>query len=208
MATTDSPPESGYQPSAVLLERTAAWEAAKQQVPKAREALEAGMAQELTENLRLNLPTLANHVPWTAEAIRLMMAGRGVPPRERHRKQEGDPPVYKPSERLRDLLAEWHQALDGEQEARDALEACIAGELRAHPGMTDAEMAEHTPWGRDQVRLIAAKHRVPGTRKRASEHKVLRNGRGEPKSVVVPYDWYIKQPGAEQRIIKDQGATS
>ncbi|MEU3036527.1 hypothetical protein [Streptomyces griseoaurantiacus] len=74
--------------------------------------------------------------------------------------------------------------------------------------MTDAEMAEHTPWGRDQVRLIATKYRVPGTRKRASEHKVLRNGLGEPKSVVVPYDWYIKQPGADQRLIKGQGIRS
>ncbi|MFI9418034.1 hypothetical protein [Streptomyces werraensis] len=203
MATTDGPRDSGYQPSPRLREHTTAWEAARQAPPKARAALEDGIAQELTDNRKLNLPTLAEHLPWSAEAIRLMMAGRGVPPRERHRKEEGDPPVYTLSDRLRDLLAAWHQALDDEKKAREALEECIADEMRAHPNVTDAEMAEHTPWGWNQVRLIANKYRVPGKRKRANEHKLQRGTSGKPLSVIVPFDWYVQQPGADQRIIKE-----
>ncbi|MGJ3558947.1 hypothetical protein ACR6C2_08180 [Streptomyces sp. INA 01156] len=64
MATTDSPPSSGYQPSENLLTRLAAWEKAFHETePQAREALNAGMALELTENRQLSLPTLAEHVP-------------------------------------------------------------------------------------------------------------------------------------------------
>ncbi|MEU1853939.1 hypothetical protein ABZ499_32950 [Streptomyces sp. NPDC019990] len=222
MATTDSPPTSGYQPSARLRECEARWRASVEWKPvdgepepdnripsvaEARDALEAGIQQELTEDVYLSLPTLSQHVPWTAENLRLLMVKRGgYPPRRRHRKSEGDPPVYQPSERLRDLLAAYHLSLDEEKKARTALEKCIADEMTAHPGVTDAEMSEHTPWARDQVRLIAAKYGVPGTRKRASEHKLQRTPSGKPKSVVVPYDWYARQPGADQRIIKEAEA--
>ncbi|MFI9806243.1 hypothetical protein ACIHEJ_18115 [Streptomyces sp. NPDC052301] len=160
-----------------------------------------GIARELTENPRLNLPTLAEHLPWTAENIRLLMAGRGVPPRERHRKEEGDPPVCKPSEQLRDLLADWHQVLDDEKKARAAVDEAIADDLRANPALTNAEMATHVPWAEEQVRLIARAHNVPRRRKRGPEHKLIED-KGRPKSVVVPYDWYIQQPGADPSIVK------
>ncbi|MFD0209153.1 hypothetical protein ACFVH9_08445 [Streptomyces hirsutus] len=202
MATSDSPPSSGYQPSENLLTRLAAWKKAVDETePQAREALEAGMALELTENRQLSLPTLAEHVPWTAEMLRLLMAPRGVPPRERHRKSEGDPPVYTPSERLRDLLAAWHLAVEDEKKARMALEEAIAGELRANPNLTNPEIAEHLPWSQEQVRIIARAHDVPRRRKRGSDHRLIED-KGRPKSVVVPYDWYIQQPGADPSIVK------
>ncbi|MEU5498497.1 hypothetical protein [Streptomyces griseofuscus] len=202
MATIDSPPPSGYQPSDRLRERLAAWRTIVDETePQAREALLAGIARELTENVRLNLPTLAEHLPWSDENIRLLMAGRGVPPRERHRKEEGDPPVYTPSEQLRDLLADWHQVLDGEKKARAAVDEAIADDLKANPTLTNAEMADHVPWAEEQVRLIARAHNVPRRRKRGSEHKLIED-KGRPKSVVVPYDWYVQQPGADPSIVK------
>lgn len=201
MATTDSAPPSGYQPSDRLKERLAAWQRIVEETePRAREALEAGIAVELTENRQLNLPTIAEHLPWTAENIRLLMAGRGVPPRERHRKEEGDPPVYKPSDRLRDLLAAWHLAVDEEKKARAGAEEAVAGDLKANPDLTNAEMAVHLPWAQEQVRLIARAHGVPRRRKRG-EHVVIRE-KGRPTRVVVPYDWYVQQPGADPQITK------
>ncbi|PWI16018.1 hypothetical protein DI272_18980 [Streptomyces sp. Act143] len=201
MATTDSPPQSGYQPSAQLRQHLDDWNKAVAAEPTARKALEDGIAVELTENRQLNLPTLAEHMPWTAENIRLLMAGRGVPPRERHRKEEGDPPVYTPSDRLRDQLAGWHLAVDDEKKARAALEKAIADELRANPDLTNAEIAAHLPWAQEQIRLIARAHNVPRRRKRGSEHKLI-EANGKPKSVVVPYDWYVQQPGADPSIVK------
>ncbi|WP_405893783.1 hypothetical protein OG272_16020 [Streptomyces sp. NBC_00104] len=202
MATTDSAPPSRYQPSDQLRERLAAWQKALDETePAAREDLDAGIARELTENRQLNLPTIAEHLPWTAEMIRLRMAGRGVPPRERHRKSEGDPLVYTPSERLRNLLAAWHQAVDGEKKAREALEACIADELTTHVDLTNAEMAEHLPWSQEQVRIIARAYEVPRRRKRGPDHRLIMD-KGKPKSVLVPYDWYVQQPGADPRIVK------
>jgi hypothetical protein len=203
MATTDSPPPEGYQPSARLKERLAAWQTIVDETePQFREALLAGIARELTENPRLNLPTIAEHLPWTAENIRLLMAGRGVPPRERHRKEEGDPPVYTPSEQLRDRLADWHQVLDGEKKARAAVDEAVAEDLKANPNLTNPEMAAHLPWAEEQVRLIARAHNVPRRRKRGSEHKLIADAEGRPKSVVVPYDWYVQQPGADPSIAK------
>lgn len=202
MATTDSPPPSGYQPSERLKERLAAWQRIVDEAePAARETLHAGIARELTENPRLNLPTIAEHLPWTDENIRLLMAGRGVPPRERHRKEEGDPPVYKPSEQLREVLAGWHQVLDDEKKARAAVEEAVAEDLKANPTLTNPEMARHLPWAEEQVRLIARAHDVPRRRKRAPEHKLIED-KGRPKSVVVPYDWYVQQPGADPSIVK------
>ncbi|MCX4458531.1 hypothetical protein OOK58_42215 [Streptomyces sp. NBC_01728] len=217
MATTDSPPESGYQPSDRLKERLAAWQASVEWHPKdgepepadripsvaeARDALEAGIGQELAEDLQLSLTTLAEHVPWTAENLRLLMAKRGgYPPRERHRKNEGDPRVYQPSERLRDLLAAYNLSLDTERKRLDELEECIADELRANSDLTNPELAKHLPWEQEQVRLIARARNVPRRRKRGSEHKLIED-KGKPKSVVVPYDWYVQQPGADPSIAK------
>ncbi|MFF7602526.1 hypothetical protein [Streptomyces mirabilis] len=214
---TDSEPTSGYQPSAQLKERLAAWQASVKWEPEdgvpepadripsvaeAREALEAGMRQELHDDRQLNLPTLAEHVPWTAENLRLLMAKRGgYPPRERHRKSEGDPRTYQPSERLRDLLAAYNLSVDTERRRLDELEQCIADELRANPDMTNPEMARHLPWEQEQVRLIARKYNVPRRRKRGSEHKLIED-KGKPKAVVVPYDWYVQQPGADPSIVK------
>ncbi|MDQ1018849.1 hypothetical protein [Streptomyces afghaniensis] len=215
---TDSEPTSGYQPSAQLKERLAAWQASVKREPEdgvpepadripsvaeAREALEAGIQQELHDDRQLNLPTLAEHVPWTAENLRLLMAKRGgYPPRERHRKSEGDPRVYTPSEPLRDLLAAYNLSLATEQKRLDELEECIADELRANPDVTNPEMAKHLPWEQEQVRLIARKYDVPRRRKLPSEHKLIESSDGKPKSVVVPYDWYVQQPGADPRIVK------
>ncbi|GAA4794760.1 hypothetical protein [Streptomyces ziwulingensis] len=53
------------------------------------------------------------------------------------------------------------------------------------------------------VRLIARKYGVPRRRKLPSEHKLVEAGDGKPKSVVVPYDWYVQQPGAGERIVKE-----
>jgi hypothetical protein len=203
MATTDSPPSSGYQPSARLRDHVAAWKRHVEETePAAREALEVGIAQELTENLWLSLTVLADHLPWSAENIRLMMVGRGVPPRVRHRAEEGDPPVYTPSERLRDLLAAWRVTVEEEKEKRAALEWAIAEELKDDPGLTIAKMVGHVPWRHDQLRVIARTHNVPRRRKRASEHKLIVDGDGRPKSVTVPYDWYVQQPGADPSIVK------
>ncbi|MER5697850.1 hypothetical protein ACWDBO_37140 [Streptomyces mirabilis] len=218
MATTDSPPESGYQPSARLKERLAAWQASVEWEPEdgvpepadripsvaeARKALEAGIQQELHDDRQLSLPTLAEHVPWTAENLRLLMAKRGgYPARERHRKSEGDPRVYEPSEHLRDLLAAYNLSLDTAQKRLDELEQCIADELTAHPDVMNPEMAKHLPWEQEQVRLIARKYDVPRRRKRPSEHKLVEDADGKPKSVVVPYDWYVQQPGADPSIVK------
>ncbi|MET8609756.1 hypothetical protein [Streptomyces misionensis] len=203
MAPTDSPPPSDYQPSDQLRERLAAWQVLEAETePQAREALLAGIARELTENTRLNLPTIAEHLPWSDENVRLLMAGRGVPPRERHRKEEGDPPVYTPSEQLRDLLASWHQVLDDMKKARAAVDEAIAEDLKANPTLTNAEMATHVPWAEEQIRLIARAHNVPRRRKRGSEHKLIRDSQGRPKQVVVPYDWYVKQRGADRNIAK------
>lgn len=215
---TDSEPTSGYQPSAQLKERLAAWQAsvewkpedgelqAEDRIPsvaEARDALEAGIAQELADDRQLSLTTLAEHVPWTAENLRLLMAKRGgYPPRERHRKSEGEPRVYQPSERLRDLLAAYNLSLDTERKRLDELERSIADELKANPDLTNPEMAKHLPWEQEQVRLIARKYDVPRRRKLPSEHKLIESSDGKPKSVVVPYDWYVQQPGADPRIVK------
>ncbi|MGJ3558948.1 hypothetical protein ACR6C2_08185 [Streptomyces sp. INA 01156] len=123
-----------------------------------------------------------------------------MPPRERHRKSEGDPPVYTPSERLRDLLAAWHLTVDDEKKAREELEKAIADDLRANPSLTNAEMAEHVPWAQEQVRLIARAHNVPRLRRRG-EHVVIKE-KGRPTRVVVPYAWYIQQPGADPAIVE------
>lgn len=212
MATTDSSSTpGGYQPSARLLDRLAAWKALEeaeppagevleQTEPQAREALEEGIAQELREDRQLTLAVLAQHLPWTAEMLRLLMANRGVPPRERHRQAEGEAPVYQLSERLRDLLAAWNLALDTKKKARAALELCIADELKAHPTLTNAEIAEHLPWSQEQVRVIARAHKVPRRRKRGSDHKLIEVN-GEPMAVTVPYDWYVQQPGADPAIV-------
>jgi hypothetical protein len=226
MATTDSPSTpSGYQPSDRLLASLAAWKALEEAEPQAREAeegaepptdealeqtesqareaLEEGIAQELKENRQLTLAVLAQHLPWTAEMLRLLMANRGVPPRERHRQAEGEAPVYQISERLRDLLAAWNLAVGTKKKARAALELCIADELRAHPALTNAEIAEHLPWSQEQVRVIARAHKVPRRRKRGSDHKLIEEN-GVPKAVTVPYDWYVQQPGADPALVRRQ----
>ncbi|BBA98313.1 hypothetical protein RVR_4450 [Actinacidiphila reveromycinica] len=202
MATTDSPPASGYQPSDQLRACLAAWtKVVKETEPQARGALEAGIAQELRDDRQLTLNVLAQHLPWTAEMLRLLMANRDVPPRERHRQAEGEAPVYTLSERLRDLLAAWNLAVDDEKKARAELERCIADELKAHPALTNAEMAEHLPWSQEQVRVIARAHNVPRRRKRGSDHKLIEEN-GVPKAVTVPYDWYVQQPGADPAIVR------
>ncbi|MFB8347962.1 hypothetical protein ACFTTN_14170 [Streptomyces niveus] len=202
MATTDSPPTGGYQPSDQLRDCLAAWKKALEETePKAREALEEGIAQELRDDRQLTLNVLAQHLPWTAEMLRLLMAGRDVPPRERHRQTEGEPVVYKLSERLRDLLADWNLAVSDEKKARASLEQCIADELKAHPALTNSEIAEHLPWSQEQVRVIARAHDVPRRRKRGSDHKLIEEN-GVPKAVTVPYDWYVQQPGADPGIAR------
>ncbi|MFI2434696.1 hypothetical protein [Streptomyces sp. NPDC018693] len=219
---TDSEPTSGYQPSAQLKERLAAWRASVQWEPEdgvpepadripsvaeAREALEEAIRRELHDDRQLNLPTLAEHVPWTAENLRLLMVKRGgYPPRERHRKSDGEPRTYQPSEQLRAALAGWNLSLDTERKRLDALEKCIADELKANPDVTNPEMAKHLPWEQEQVRLIARKYEVPRRRKLPSEHKLVEDNDGKPKSVVVPYDWYVQQPGADERIVKEAAA--
>ncbi|MGW6391167.1 hypothetical protein ACWFR1_11820 [Streptomyces sp. NPDC055103] len=202
MATTDSPPAGGYQPSDQLRASLAAWKKAEDETePKAREALEEGIAQELRDDRQLTLNVLAQHLPWTAEMLRLLMADRDVPPRERHRQTEGEPTAYKPSERLRDLLAAWNMAGDDVKKTRATLEKCIADELKAHPSLTNAEIAEHLPWSQEQVRVIARAHDVPRRRKRGSDHKLIEEN-GVPKAVTVPYDWYVQQPGADPGIAR------
>ncbi|MFD3609019.1 hypothetical protein ACFWXA_13260 [Streptomyces atroolivaceus] len=201
MATTDSPP-SGYQPSNQLRDSLAAWEKAVEETePEAREALEAGIAQELRDDRQLSLNVLAQHLPFSAEMLRLLMANRDVPPRERHRQTEGGPPVYKPSDRLRDLRSAWYAAGDHVKKTRATLEASIADELKAHPALTNAEVAEHLPWSQEQVRVIARAHEVPRRRKRGSDHKLIEE-KGAPKAVTVPYDWYVQQPGADPGITR------
>lgn len=202
MATTDSPPPRGYQPSDRLRDCLAAWKEAEQETePEARETLEKGIAQELRDDRQLTLNVLAQHLPWTSEMLRLLMSGRDVPPRERHRQTEGEAPVYTLSERLRDLLAAWNLAVGDEKKARAGLETCIADELKAHPAMTNAEIAEHLPWSQEQVRVIARAHDVPRRRKRGSDHKLIEEN-GVPKAVTVPYDWYVQQPGADPSIVR------
>jgi hypothetical protein len=219
---TDSEPTSGYEPSDLLKERLAVWQASVEWKPEdgepepedripsvaeARDALEAGIQMELTDDAYLSLTTIEQHVPWTAENIRLLMAKRGgYPPRRRHRKSEGDPRTYQPSERLRNLLAAYNLSLATERQRLDELERCIADELKANPDLTNPEMAEHLPWEQEQVRLIARKYDVPRRRKAASEHKLIAATDGKPKSVVVPYDWYAQQPGADERIVKEATA--
>lgn len=202
MATTDSPPTSSYQPSDQLRDRLTAWKKAVEETePTARQALEEGIAQELREDRQLTLNVLAQHLPWTAEMLRLLMANRDVPPRERHRQTEGGAPVYKLSERLRDLLAAWNLSVGDERKARASLEGCIAAELKTHPALTNAEIAEHLPWSQEQVRVIARAHDVPRRRKRGSDHKLIKEN-GAPKAVTVPYDWYVQQPGAHPDITR------
>lgn len=203
MATTDSPPTGGYEPSDRLRDCLAAWKKAVEETePEAREdLLEKGVAQELRDDRQLTLAVLAEHLPWTDEMLRLLMASRDIPPRERHRQSEGEPPVYKPSERLRDLLAAWHLAGDDVKKTRAALEQCIADELKAHRTLTNAEIAKHLPWSQEQVRVIARAHNVPRRRRRGSDHKVIEEN-GVPKAVTVPYDWYVQQPGADPSIVR------
>ncbi|WP_381792908.1 hypothetical protein [Streptomyces niveus] len=201
MATTDSPPARGYQPSDRLRDCLAAWKTALEETePRAREDLEDGIAQELREDRQLTLAVLAGHLPWTDEMLRLLMASRDVPPRERHRQTEGDSVVYKPSERLLNLLAAWNLTVSDEKKARAGLETCIADELKAHPTLTNAEIAKHLPWSQEQVRVIARAHDVPRRRKRGSDHKLIEEN-GVPKAVTVPYDWYVQQPGADPAIV-------
>ncbi|MYR55976.1 hypothetical protein GTY54_06840, partial [Streptomyces sp. SID625] len=105
-------------------------------------------------------------------------------------------------ERLRDRLAGLHTAEGAEGKAREALEEAIADELRANPALTNPEIAEHVPWAQEQIRLIARAHNVPRRRKRGSEHRLITDDKGNPKSVVVPYAWYVRQRGTDPSIVK------
>lgn len=108
------------------------------------------------------------------------------------------PYVYKPTERLLDLLAAWKaevkEAETKVNKARDELEQGIATELEEMDWLTNREVAEHLPWSEEQVRLIARKYNVPRRRKRGDDHKVIEKD-GQPAQVVVPYDWYQQHKG-------------
>lgn len=110
---------------------------------------------------------------------------------------DNEPPyVYKPSERLLDLLAAWNARVAEANKAREELEQGIATELEEFDWVTNREVSEHLPWSEEQVRLIARKYDVPRRRKRGDDHKIIEKG-GQPAQVVVPYDWYQKHKGDE-----------
>ncbi|MFJ3249123.1 hypothetical protein [Streptomyces sp. NPDC086782] len=196
MATEDS---TTYEPSDDLRSRLAGWEKSVQGEKDARADLEKGIAAELTTDLQLTNHVLAEHLPWTPETVRLIAVAHQVPRRERRRKTEGGPVVYRPSEQLLNLLGAWNSAVDLEKQDRDKLEQAIADDLIANPTLSNAEMAEHLPWGEEQVRIIARARNVPRRSKRGTDHKVVTTG--STVKVLVPIDWYKRQKGTDPDIV-------
>jgi hypothetical protein len=106
------------------------------------------------------------------------------------------PRIYKPSERLLNLLAAWNARVDEEKKARIELEKGIAAELTEDLELTNREISEHLPWSEENIRLLARKYNVPRRRKRGDDHRIIEKD-GQPAQVVVPYDWYQQHKGDE-----------
>ena len=106
------------------------------------------------------------------------------------------PYVYKPSERLLDLLAAWNARVDEANKARAKLEEGIAAELTEDLELTNREVSEHLPWSEETDPPHRRKYNVPRRRKRGDDHKIIEKG-GQPAQVVVPYDWYQQHKGDE-----------
>ncbi|WP_406178070.1 hypothetical protein [Streptomyces canus] len=72
-------------------------------------------------------------------------------------------PEYKPSDAVRDALAEWKKALELEEKTRHAARKALAEELKADLDLPYAAVAGHplVPWTEATLRIIGTEYKVP-----------------------------------------------
>ncbi|WP_086859820.1 hypothetical protein [Streptomyces milbemycinicus] len=72
-------------------------------------------------------------------------------------------PDYKPSDKVRDALKAWEDALKLEEKTRHAARKALAEELKADLDLPYAAVAAHpiVPWTEATLRIIGTEYKVP-----------------------------------------------